>query len=70
MFFTSTKTNLLVKIVGIPDSLVTDYPGQNLFYSAIRNTCGLCIIAPLVILFLFCQNFLVQGIERSGLTAD
>jgi multiple sugar transport system permease protein len=70
MFFTSTKTNLLVKIVGIPDSLVTDYAGQNLYYSAIRNTCGLVIILPLVILFLFCQNFLVQGIERSGLTAD
>ena len=70
MFFTSTKTNLLVKIVNIPTSLKTDYPGQSLFYAAIRNTCGLVIIAPLVILYLFCQNFLVQGIERSGLTAD
>ena len=70
MFFTSTKTNLLVKIVNIPASLKTDYAGQSLFYAAIRNTCGLVIIAPLVILYLFCQNFLVQGIERSGLTAD
>ena len=70
MFFTSTKTNLLVKIVNIPTSLKTDYAGQSLFYAAIRNTCGLVIIAPLVVLYLFCQNFLVQGIERSGLTAD
>ncbi|MBE6660730.1 MAG: carbohydrate ABC transporter permease [Ruminococcaceae bacterium] len=70
MFFTSTKTELLVKIVGIPSSLKIDYSGQNLYYAAIRNTCGLVIILPLVILYLFCQNFLVQGIERSGLTAD
>ena len=70
MFFTSTKTELLVKIVGIPTSLKTDYAGQALYYSAIRNTCGLVIIMPLVILYPFCQNFLVQGIERSGLTAD
>ena len=70
MFFTSTKTQLLVKIVGIPSSLKTDYAGQSMYYAAIRNTCGLVIIMPLVILYLFCQNFLVQGIERSGLTAD
>ncbi|MBR2621143.1 MAG: carbohydrate ABC transporter permease, partial [Clostridia bacterium] len=70
MFFTSTKTELLVKIVGIPSSLKLDYSGQSLYYAAIRNTCGLVIILPLVILYLFCQNFLVQGIERSGLTAD
>jgi len=70
MFFTSTKTQLLTKIVGIPQSLKLDYSGQALYYAAIRNTCGLVIILPLVILYLFCQNFLVQGIERSGLTAD
>ena len=70
MFFTSTKTQLLTKIVGIPQSLKLDYSGQALYYAAIRNTCGLVIIMPLVILYLFCQNFLVQGIERSGLTAD
>ncbi len=70
MFFTSAKTELLTKIVGIPASLKLDYSGQALYYAAIRNTCGLVIILPLVILYLFCQNFLVQGIERSGLTAD
>jgi len=56
------------KIVGIPKSLETNYAGQNLYYAAIRNTCGLMIIAPLVVLFLFCQKFLIQGIERSGIT--
>lgn len=70
MFFPSTKINLLVKIIGIPASLKIEYAGQELYYAAIRNTCGLVIILPLVVLYLFCQNFLVQGIERSGLTAD
>lgn len=70
LFFTDDEIQLLPKIVGIPASLETDYPGQNMYYSAIKNTCGICIIAPLVILYLFCQKFLVQGIERSGLTAD
>lgn len=69
-FFTSTKVHLLPKIVDIPSSLKTDYAGQNLYYAAIEHTCRLCIIAPLIILYVFCQNFLVQGIERSGLTAE
>lgn len=70
LFFTTNKTVLMPDVVEIPTSLETQYPGQNLYYSAIRNTCGLLIILPLVIMYLFCQNFLVQGIERSGLTAD
>lgn len=73
-FFTSTKTKLLSQIVDIPASLATkadEYAaGKNLYESAIRNTCGLMIIAPLVVVYVFCQKFLVQGIERSGLTAD
>ena len=70
LFFTTQKIVLMPKIVGIPTSLVTDYAGQNLYYSAIRNTCGIMIILPLVVVYLFCQKYLVQGIERSGLTAD
>lgn len=70
LFFTNVKTVLMPKIVNIPPSLVTNYAGQNLYYAAIRNTCGLMIILPLVIMYVFCQRFLVQGIERSGLTAD
>ena len=70
VFFTGQKVVLMPKIVNIPLSLETDYAGQNLYYPAIRNTCGLVIIAPLIVMYLFCQNFLVQGLERSGLTAD
>ena len=70
LFYVSAKINMLPKIVAIPVSLDTDYAGQVMYESAIRNTCGVMIIAPLVVLYAFCQRFLVQGIERSGLTAD
>ncbi len=65
---TMDTNKLLVNLVGeIPESLKLGYAGQQLYETAIRNTCGLMIIAPLVILYAFCQNFLVQGIEQSGL---
>ena len=59
---------MLVDLVRqIPPSLKLGYAGQTLYETAIRNTCGLMIIAPLVVLYAFCQNFLVQGIEHSGI---
>ena len=68
---TTASNTLLVDLVGkVPPSLKLGYAGQTLYETAIRNTCGLMIIAPLVIMYLFCQKYLVQGIERSGLTAD
>lgn len=70
LFFTTTKTVLMPDIVEIPKSLTTNYAGMNLYYAAIRNTCGLLIMLPLIIMYVFCQRYLVQGIERSGLTAD
>ena len=72
LFFTNTKIILINKIVANapPKSLLTEYAGTSLYNAAIRNTCGLMIIAPLVIMYAFFQKYLVQGIERSGLTAD
>ena len=70
----SDKTPFMYNIMNhnpaIPKSLEIIYPGQDLYYAAIKNTCGIMVIAPLVIMYLFCQRYLVQGIERSGLTAD
>ena len=54
-------------IKNIPEHLITEYAGQSLYYNVIKNTAGIMIIAPLVILYLFGQKYLVQGIERSGL---
>ena len=72
MFFTNPNKAPLVlsKIVGIPLSLDTNYAGQNLYETAIKNTCGIMIILPLVIIYVFLQRYLVEGIERSGLTAE
>ncbi len=72
MFITSSNIKMMPSLFldEIPKSLRTDYEGQSIYYSAIRNTCGLAIIMPLVILYCFGQKFLVQGIERSGLTAE
>ena len=41
--------------------------GWRTYSNVIQNTAGLLIIAPLIVLYLFCQKYLVQGIERSGL---
>ncbi len=70
LFFTSSvnKTYLMPDVyTQIPPSLETTYAGRVLYYNVIQNTAGIMIIAPLVILYLFCQRYLVQGIERSGL---
>lgn len=68
-FFTQTnKVYLLPNIVKIPSSLDTDYAGQTAYQTAIRNTCGLLILLPLVIVYLFGQRTLIEGVERSGIT--
>ena len=54
-------------VMEIPVSLTTSYAGASLFYQAIHNTAGMMAIAPLIVVYLFCQRFLVQGIERSGI---
>ncbi len=52
----------------IPQSLFFDkWPGMDAYEIVIRNTAGLLIIAPLLLVYVFGQKYLVQGIERSGL---
>ena len=71
LFFTqASETVLMPDIIAIPKTLKLDYPGENLYNQAIYGTAGIMLIMPLIIMYLFCQKFLVQGIERSGLTAD
>jgi len=38
----------------------------DLYTVAVRNTAGFLVIIPLIIMYLFCQRKLVQGIEHSG----
>ncbi len=70
VFYTTARMKLMPSIVAVPNSLRLDFAAKDLYEAAIKNTCGILIILPLIILYAFCQRFLVQGIERSGLTAD
>jgi multiple sugar transport system permease protein len=71
LFYTKSGAALLPSIIKTPASLseiVSKTAGSSLYSSAITNTCGLLIIFPLIILYLFGQKYIVQGIERSGIT--
>ena len=71
IFYTpSNPTKLMPDLLTVPTSLATgnDFAGKMLYDSAIVNTAGLMIIIPLIVMYVFCQKFLVQGIERSGIT--
>ena len=70
LFYTTARMKLMPSIVAIPSSLMLNFAAQNLYNAAIKNACGILIILPLIVLYIFCQRYLVQGIERSGLTAD
>ena len=73
LFFVNSQDTVLMKdlLIKQPQSLMTtkqwSLPG---YQEAVRQTTGIMIIAPLIVMYLFCQKYLVQGIERSGLTAD
>ena len=68
LLYSNNKMYLLPHMIGktIP-SLKVEH-AQELAEAAAQNTIGLMIIAPLIIVYLFCQRYLVEGIERSGIT--
>ncbi len=71
LFYTKAGAMLLPSIIKTPATLqetINTTAGGTLYSSAITNTCGLLIIFPLIILYLFGQKYIVQGIERSGIT--
>ncbi len=66
LFFTTLDTTLMPSIVQVPKGLdITMAP--TMYGAAINNAAAMLIIAPLIIIYLFCQRYLVQGIERSGI---
>jgi len=69
MFYTSAGPYLLPDIVKVPKGLIDNYgAASNYFSAAARNACGILILIPLIILYLFGQRYIVEGIERSGIT--
>ena len=55
-------------IVAVPISLNITGAAASLYTAAVTNTCGLMIILPLVLIYTFAQRYIIQGIERSGIT--
>lgn len=66
LFFTTVGTKLMPSIVSVPKSLDVSI-APTMYGAAINNASAMLIIAPLIIIYLFCQRYLVQGIERSGI---
>lgn len=61
-------THLLNDIKRIPGTIDTKgFAGSTLYEAAVYNAEGMLVIIPLLIVYLFCQRYLVQGIERSGI---
>jgi multiple sugar transport system permease protein len=71
LFTTENGPYLMPKIVQIPRSLTQSteaIAASTMYQSAIRSTAGLMIIAPLILVYLVGQRFLIQGVERAGIT--
>jgi len=66
LFFTTVGPKLLPTIVATPKSLDTSV-ASNMFNAAVNNASAMLIIMPLIVIYLFCQRYLIQGIERSGI---
>ena len=67
-FFSLNGPTLMPDIVQIPKSLDISFAGEKMYNAAIRNTCGMLILLPLIVLYTFMQRYIIQGIERSGIT--
>ncbi len=74
MFFPKSTLSDIVffrDVYAVPPKTIMDLSNklgnQTLYHSAVMNTAGMMIIAPLIIVYLFGQRYLIQGIERSGL---
>lgn len=66
--FNATSKDLLMDdIIKIPSTLDVTGTGYEDYKVVIRNTAGLMVLAPLLVLYCAGQKFLVQGIESSGL---
>ena len=69
LFYNTTDVPLMMDLIdGIPDALFKNSSYAQMYNTAIMNAGGLMIIAPLVIVYLFGQRYLIEGIERSGIT--
>ena len=72
--FYTTSSPPFMNYLGLilpPASLAYDYThvtgSSGAYKKAMQYGCGIMACGPLIVLYLFCQRYLVQGIERSGI---
>ena len=64
---TYLSSGLPGSMVSLATSLSEIAHGSDAYKQAMKYGCGMMVCAPLIVLYLFCQKYLVQGIERSGI---
>ena len=69
LFIQERDFSLILDIVKTPKSLrdAVNYDASKLYGSAITGTASILIVMPLIIVYLFAQNKIVEGVERSGI---
>ena len=68
LFYTTAGPTLMPDSVAIPTTLNITSAAANMYNTAITNTCGILILLPLLLIYVFAQKYIIQGIERSGIT--
>lgn len=68
LFYTTSGPTLMPDIVVVPLSLASSTAASGMVNTAVFNTCGILILLPLIIMYVFLQRYIIQGIERSGIT--
>lgn len=66
-FGTQGSMKFMSSITGLPSSLKIEVRNLEAYASAITGTATILIALPLILAYLFVQNYIVQGIERSGI---
>ena len=66
-FGTQGSMKFMSSITGVPSSLKIEVRNLEAYASAITGTATILIALPLILAYLFVQNYIVQGIERSGI---
>ena len=67
MYYITDTTKINSSLIFTAAKEIATTKGEGGFGQAIKYACGLMACTPLIVLYLFCQRHLVQGIERSGI---
>ena len=67
LFNATGEAKMMDDVLQVPLGMEITGTGYEDYRIVVRNTSGLMVLAPLIVLYCFGQKFLIQGIESSGL---